>query len=213
MTDVGVQNLLMLHVQTLRSITLDMVPYDGAAALNHGPPFDFPLLQELSIESSDITVDFLERFSRCPELYRLQLGSMEEISVTELSRLIESSRSGNADVATGAEKGNEQVASIAHAFPSLREVSLSADWAYDDGPGSAVWDSLELLCFQHGITLSVEEDDDEEEEEDSLMDDTDYDDEGLDVEDPWDDEADEDEEDDEEVDWPEADGESSDATP
>ena len=212
MTDVGVQNLLMLHAQTLRSITLDMVPYDGAAALNHGPPFDFPLLQELSIESSDISIDFLDRFARCPELYRLQLGSMEEISVTELSRLIESSRSGDADTNTGAKEGAEQAASIARAFPSLREVSLSADWAYDDGPGSAVWDSLELLCFQHGITLSVEEDDEEDEEEDSLMDDTDYDDEGLDVADPWDDE-DEDEEDDEEVDWPEADGESSDATP
>ena len=202
----------MLHVQTLRSITLDMVPYDGAAALNHGPPFDFPLLQELSIESSDISIDFLERFARCPELYRLQLGSMEEISVAELSRLIESSRSGDADTTTAAKEGAEQAASPARAFPSLREVSLSADWAYDEGPGSAVWDSLELLCFQHGITLSVEEDDEEDEEEDSLMDDTDYDDEGLDVADPWDDE-DEDEEDDEEVDWPEADGESSDATP
>ena len=143
----------------------------SSSTINDLEPYDFPRLQELSLATDGLNISYLQRFSLCPNLYRIQLGDMADISIKELSVLIEQSRSAEP-----------------HTFPALKELCLSSDWLYMD-ESDAVRESLELICFEHGITLvqEPEDSDDEDEDEDDML----YD-EDLESDDPDDFDDDED---------------------
>lgn len=168
-TDKGVEKLLQCHSATLRVITLEMVPYLSADALNQGPPYDFPKLQELSLESGELRIEYLKRFSMCPNLYRVQLGPMEEMSVRELSTMVEKARE------TSSSDPSTSAPSTPTEFPALKDLILSYEWS--DFEGTPAMESFQLLCFQSGISLSIEDpdsDDDMSDDGDEYSDEDEY---------------------------------------
>jgi hypothetical protein len=126
-----------------------------SSAINDLEPYDLPKLQELSLATDGLSISYLQRFSLCPNLYRVQLGDMADITIRELSVLIDQSR-----------------VAQPHTFPALKEICLSSDWLYGDDT-EAERDSLELICFENGITLVQEPEDSDDEDEDD--DDEEYD--------------------------------------
>lgn len=156
------EKLLGVHRLTLRGIELDMIPlnlHEASGAAIEAEPFDFPKLQELSIVQDGLTLSYMQRFALCPNLYRIQLGGLPDITDKELATMITDSRKAEP-----------------HTFPALKEICLSPEWLDDDDGIAAERESLELICFEHGITLVQEEDSDIEEDDDDEYDSADLED-------------------------------------
>lgn len=157
-----------------------MVPYDEDVGLNLGLPFSFPKLKDLNLESYHLDLGFLQRFSQCPRLERIQLGDMDNIDVKQLSQLIEISRTPN--IATSDTASTPSAAS-ASGFPALKKICLSSDWTYSTSPSHM--ESFELVCFSNGITLHQEEPDSDDEEDDDEYDTDELDESDIDPDEPW----------------------------
>lgn len=124
--------------------------------LNDGPPYDFPELTDLVLESQELKASFLQRFSLCPKLESIELGEMDRFQVKDLIDLIDRNKSGeNAG------------------FPALSEFVLATD-AWPESDEDPAMENLELLCFEHRIEIvrkEPEEDSDDDDEDDMYSDD------------------------------------------
>lgn len=137
--------LIQCHATSLRHLALNGTPYQDIGDFTTGDPLDLPKLVNLSLDDYQFDFNLLKRFQLCPALARLELGSLDDMDPKQLTDLIES-----------------------NGFPALKEVWLSCDW-----PTSAenvAMDSLELICFEKGITLEHESPDSDDEDDDISFD-------------------------------------------
>lgn len=135
----GVENFILRHAPTLRHIALTGTPYQQIGDFNAGGPFDLPLLKSLSLDDFQFDFNTLKRFEQCPELTRLELGSLDEMNPKLLMQLLE--RNG---------------------FPALKEIMLSSDWPTAEEDINV--EGLELVCFEKGIGLAFEPPDSDDED-------------------------------------------------
>lgn len=182
--------MIRRHASTLEELALTHVPYQSIGEFNNGQPWEMPALRTLSIDNLDFTFNLVWRFAQCPKLRVIELATLEEMDPKQLADLIEKTRSQTSQEAGG--------------FPSLKTIALSNDWP--DATQDVAMESLELICFEHGITLIIEpldsdeEDDDDDvsfEDDDDVLENEYWDDEGgYDVDPGASDEEDDDDDDD-----------------
>lgn len=120
-----------------------MTPMEPDIIMNTGQPFELPNLRELAVDNVDLRVSFVQRFALCPQLARIEIGELESMDAKDLLQVIETNKSG--DIA---------------GFPALKELVLAAEWAETS---DATMESLELVCFENGITLLVNDPDSDDE--------------------------------------------------
>jgi hypothetical protein len=156
---------MLRHASSMHHLSLNTVPYQNIGNLNNGPQLDFPRLWTLALDNFEFTLSLVQRFSQCPQLERIELGTLEDMSPKELSEFVEKSRSTSNTEAGG--------------FPRLHEIMLSSDWPTSSEDPAV--DTLELICFENGITLEIEapdsddEDDDDDDDDDMSFDEDDPD--------------------------------------
>lgn len=120
-----------------------MTPMESTSIMNAGQPVELPNLRELAVDNVDLRVSYVQRFALCPQLSRIEIGELESVEAKDLLQMIETNKSG--DIA---------------GFPALKELVLAAEWAETS---DATMESLELVCFENGITLLVNDPDSDDE--------------------------------------------------
>jgi len=191
-SEAGLEKLIQRHASSLKGLNLVMTPPEPDFIMNTGPSLELPNLRELAVDNVDLGVSYVQRFAICPQLTRIELGELQSMEAKDLLQMIETNKSG--DTA---------------GFPALKELVLAAEWAETS---DATMESLELVCFENGIKLVINEPDSDDEyysDEEALDDISEMDDEDGDEGDfnAWEDDEDSDES--EELDQPDSDDNES----
>lgn len=137
----GVEDLILRHASSLRHLALNATPYQQIGQFNAGDPFDLPKLETLSLDDWQFDFNTLKRFEQCPNLMRLELGTLDDMDPRQLMQLLE--RNG---------------------FAGLKELVLSSEWPTSEE--NINMEGLELVCFEKGIALEVEPPDSDDEDDD-----------------------------------------------